>query len=79
VGGETPPHLVLPQAHGPQRIGEPNAAGAAIRRGTIRAMSELAGHDRSERGASPAQIILALLVLGLAALVAVLAVRRVGL
>jgi uncharacterized membrane protein (TIGR02234 family) len=42
-------------------------------------MSELAGPDRSERGASPAQVILALLVLGLAALVAVLAVRRVGL
>jgi hypothetical protein len=34
---------------------------------------------RSERGASPAQVVLALLILGLVALVAVLAIRRVGL
>jgi hypothetical protein len=32
-----------------------------------------------QRGASPAQVILALLILGLVALVAVLAIRRVGL
>jgi hypothetical protein len=34
---------------------------------------------RSNRGASPAQVVLALLILGLVALVAVLAIRRVGL
>jgi hypothetical protein len=34
---------------------------------------------RSDRGASPAQVLLALLILGLVALVAVLAIRRVGL
>ncbi|HJV03827.1 MAG TPA: hypothetical protein VJ868_01065 [Actinomycetota bacterium] len=34
---------------------------------------------RSDRGASPAQVVLALLILGLVALVAVLAIRRVGL
>jgi hypothetical protein len=49
-----------------------------VPRGTILAMPERF-RRAEQRGASPAQVILALLILGVVALVAVLAVRRVGL